>query len=174
MDSAILKMVGVAGIGGVALAVVLYVLRDIIRKNIYPLLTKEQAYKLLNRIVILVFVIGVLGIGAYLTINLVNGLMKPGVENAAPKHLRGYVRDDKDRPIEGARVSLDEFPGITIDTPTDGSFVLDIPDGNRDSVRVRVVKEGYHPNPCVKDIDFGQGDNLVLLTPFQKQSRLPC
>ncbi len=174
MDSAILKMVGVAGIGGVALAVVLYVLRDIIGKNIYPLLTKEQAYKLLNRIVVLVFVIGVLGIGAYLTLSLVNSLMNRAVENVSPKQLRGYVRDDKEQPIEGARVSLDEFPGITVDTPTDGSFILDIPNGNRDSVRVRVVKEGYHPNPCVKDMEFDQGDNLVLLTPFQKQSRLPC
>ena len=174
MDSAVLKMVGVAGIGGVALAVVLYVLRDIIGKPLYPLLTKEQAFKLLNLIVILVFIIGVLGIGASLTINLVNGWMMKPVDNAPAKQLRGYVRDDKEQPITGARVSLDEFPGITIDTPSDGSFVLDIPDSKRQSVRVRVVREGYYPNPCVRDLDLDLGDNLVILTTFEKQSRLQC
>jgi hypothetical protein len=175
MDSAVLKMVGVAGIGGVALAVVLYVFRDIIGKPLYPLLTKEQAYKLLNRIVILVFIIGVLGIGASLTINVVNSWMtKPVGDNALPKQLRGYVRDDKEQPIAGARISLDEFPGIMTDTPSDGSFVLDIPDGRRQGVRVRVVKDGYHPNPCVRDLDLDQGDNLVILTTFEKQSRLQC
>lgn len=172
MESAILKMVGVAGIGGVTMAVFLYLLREIIRKNIFPLLTKEQAYRLLNLIVILVFVIGVLGIGTYLTISLA----KPDFANAPkPKQLWGYVRDDKDQPLEGVRVSLDEFPGITFNTPTDGSFRFDIPDGNRESIRLRVIKDGYHPNPCVKDVDFfSEGDHLVILTPFQKESRLPC
>jgi hypothetical protein len=170
MDSAILKMVGVAGIGGVTMAVVLYVFRGIIGKNIYPQLTKEQAYKLLNRIVVLVFVIGVLGIGAYLIISLV----KPDFANerSQPKQIWGYVRDDKDQPIAGARVSLDEFPGITFDTPTDGSFRLDIPNGKRESIRLRVIKEGYQPNPCVKDLDlFKEGDHHVILAP---EPRLQC
>jgi hypothetical protein len=174
MDSVVLKMVGMAGIGGVALAVVLYVLRDIVGKPLYPLLTKEQAYKLLNRIVILVFVIGVLGIVASLTISIVSSLLsKPG-EDALPRQVRGYVRDDKQQPIAGVKVSLEEFPGVTTNTPSDGSFVLDIPDTRRQSVKVRVEKEGYYPNPCLRDLEFDLGDNELTLRTVPIQSRLPC
>ena len=59
----ILKVVGtIAGIGGIAVGVLLIIFRDIIRKNIFPNLTKIQAYKLLRLIVILCFIVAILGI----------------------------------------------------------------------------------------------------------------
>lgn len=66
MDSELLKTVGqVAGIGGVALGVFLILFREVIRKQIFPSLTKAQAYRLLSLVVILVWSVALAGIGAW-------------------------------------------------------------------------------------------------------------
>ena len=66
MDAAILQTVGeIAGIGGLSLGVVLLLFRDVIRKNIFPRLGVQEAYKLLRLIVILVFMIGIAGLAAW-------------------------------------------------------------------------------------------------------------
>ena len=67
MDAEILKIVGqVAGIGGLGLGVFLLLYRNIIKKNIFPNMTKVQTYKLFKLIVILVFSIAVIGIFAWI------------------------------------------------------------------------------------------------------------
>jgi hypothetical protein len=66
MDAEVLKTVGqVAGIGGLALGVFLLLFRDIIRKKIFPQLAKPDAYRLLRLISTFVFLIAVMGIGAW-------------------------------------------------------------------------------------------------------------
>ena len=66
MDIEVLKTVGqVAGIGGLALGVFLLLFREIIRKQIFPQLGKTHAYRLLRLISIFVFLIAVIGIGAW-------------------------------------------------------------------------------------------------------------
>jgi hypothetical protein len=77
MDGSLFRTLGeVAGIGGISLGVLLFVFRDVIRKNIFPMLTKQQAYKLLRLALILVWLIGLIGIGAWF---------------AAPQHPNGYT-----------------------------------------------------------------------------------
>ncbi|MGO9263233.1 MAG: hypothetical protein ACLQU1_44180 [Bryobacteraceae bacterium] len=66
MDSTILKTVGeIAGIGGLSLGVVFLLFREVIRKKIFPQLTRPQAYKLLVLIIVLAFAIGIAGLGAW-------------------------------------------------------------------------------------------------------------
>ncbi len=67
MNTELIKTVGkIAGIGGLALGVLLIVFREIIRKKIFPQLTKEQAYKLLVLIVVFVFIMAIVGIVAWM------------------------------------------------------------------------------------------------------------
>lgn len=74
MDAELLKIVGqVAGIGGIALGILLLVFRDVVRKKIFPMLTKEQAYKLLRSTLILVWLIALAGIGAWIWISTHSG-----------------------------------------------------------------------------------------------------
>lgn len=66
MDPSILKVVGqIAGIGGIALGVLLIIFRNIIRKNIFPQLKPAEAYKIIRLIIILTFVIALSGIIAW-------------------------------------------------------------------------------------------------------------
>jgi len=66
MELELFKAIGqVAGIGGISLGVVLILFRDVIKKNIFPKLTQDQAYKLLRLLIILTCSIGITGIIAW-------------------------------------------------------------------------------------------------------------
>jgi|GEM_PF-1028140 len=67
METSILKTVGqIAGIGGISLGVLLIVLRDIIRKRIFPKFKSEKlAYRLLRLIIIVVWTVAIAGIAAW-------------------------------------------------------------------------------------------------------------
>ena len=66
-----LEVVGqVAGIGGLSLGVLLLLFREIIRKNIFPNLTKTQAYSIIKLIVVLTFIVAAFGIVAWVYIEL--------------------------------------------------------------------------------------------------------
>jgi hypothetical protein len=66
MDAALLKTLGqIAGIGGIALGVVLILFREVIRKNIFPTLGPRDAYLLIRLILVLVFLLGSAGLGVW-------------------------------------------------------------------------------------------------------------
>ncbi|MBM3484628.1 MAG: hypothetical protein FJX66_15175 [Alphaproteobacteria bacterium] len=66
MNTDILKIVGeVAGIGGIAVGVLLIIFRELIRRKIFPQLTKDQSFRMLRMIVASTFAIALLGIGAW-------------------------------------------------------------------------------------------------------------
>ncbi len=66
MDASLFKTLGqIAGIGGIALGLVLILFREVIRKNIFPTLDSKDAYKLIRLIVIFVFVLGFSGLGVW-------------------------------------------------------------------------------------------------------------
>ena len=67
MDAEILEALGqIAGIGGIALGVLLLVFRDVVRKAIFPKLTPERGYRLLRSIIVSVWSVAVLGVGAWI------------------------------------------------------------------------------------------------------------
>jgi len=71
MNIEILKTVGqIAGIGGIALGVFLLLFRDVIRKKIFPSLTKEQGYRILVLFLILVWSVAISGVGAWLFVEI--------------------------------------------------------------------------------------------------------
>ena len=70
MEAEVLKTVGqIAGIGGLALGVFLLLYRDIIRKNIFPTLPPNDAYRLLRLITIAVWSVAIVGIGAWVYVS---------------------------------------------------------------------------------------------------------
>lgn len=78
MDGEIIKAVAqAAGIGGVALGVLLLLFREVIRKNLFPDLSREQGYKLIRLVVSLTFAIAVLGIGAWVWVQKPPGANRP-------------------------------------------------------------------------------------------------
>ena len=69
METEILRTVGeIAGIGGLALGVMLIVFREIIRKRIFPKLPPAEAYRLLRLITVAVWSVAIVGIVAWVYI----------------------------------------------------------------------------------------------------------
>lgn len=175
MDYELFKIAGaVAGIGGIALAAVVYIFREVIRKEIFPRLTRGQAYKLLNRVIVLIFVIGVLGIAAYLIVNWRNGSRgnsnqsrdaQTPTPTPATSELSGTVLDQNEKPLQGAKVTIDELPGMkSVETSSDGVFTFkDVPRKYGEAVRIRVVEEGYQPNPYTEDVVLGKAPPMIKL-----------
>ena len=60
IEAEVLETVGkIAGIGGLALGVMLLLFRDLIRKSIFPTLKKDDAYRLLRLITVLVWSVAI-------------------------------------------------------------------------------------------------------------------
>ncbi len=65
-ETNLIKKLGkIAGIGGIALGVFFLLFKEIMSKNIFPMLTNEQAYSLLSNITVFVFIIALVGIVAW-------------------------------------------------------------------------------------------------------------
>jgi hypothetical protein len=92
--------------------------------------------------------------------------LTPKVKTEAKAELSGTVVDGNERPLQGARVALDDFPGmLPVETSSDGVFNLrDIPKKYGEGVRVRVVMEGYQPNPYTEDVVLGKAPPIIKLT----------
>ena len=68
--TSLLTVVGqVAGIGGLALGVLLLVFRDVIRKNIFPELAADHAYRIIQLIIVLTFSVAAIGIAAWVYVS---------------------------------------------------------------------------------------------------------
>ena len=66
MQTDLIRVMGqIAGIGGLAIGVLLLVFRDVIRKEIFPSLTREHAYRIIRLIIILTFLMALAGIAAW-------------------------------------------------------------------------------------------------------------
>jgi len=71
MENELLKTLGqIAGIGGLSLGVLLLLFRDVIQKQIFSTLTKQQSYKLIVLFLILVWLIAAIGISAWVWVEI--------------------------------------------------------------------------------------------------------
>jgi len=66
MDYELVKTLGqIAGIGGISFGVLLLLFRDVIRKRIFPTLTKQQGFRLIVLFLVLVWSAALAGLGAW-------------------------------------------------------------------------------------------------------------
>jgi hypothetical protein len=66
MDSDLLKTLGeILGIGGLALGAFFLLFREVLRKSIFPMLKKDDAYRLLRWMAVLIWSVAGIGIGAW-------------------------------------------------------------------------------------------------------------
>ena len=148
IDPELLKIAGqIAGIGGIAIGALIILFRDIIRKNIFPGLVKQQAYRLLILIVVLVWSVAIAGIAAWVFVNS-NQRGNVAENTNTPRttkefQLSGLVRDEEGKGIAGADISV--IGGTERDeTTSNGSFRLIIKRDRGEAIRLRAAKKGYH------------------------------
>lgn len=114
MNADLLKTLGgIAGIAGISVGVLLVVFRDIIRKAIFPQLTKAQAFRLLTLIIITVWSVALVGVGAWVVVESKQRSAGPPVpskwEQVGVRHDEpaGVVQDALQR--DGIEIGLEEL-----------------------------------------------------------------
>jgi len=71
LEEQVLQVTGkVAGIGGLALGIFLLLFREVIRKNIFPTLSDEEAYKLIRQFMYLTFCLALFGLASWTYISV--------------------------------------------------------------------------------------------------------
>ncbi|MGC2237977.1 MAG: hypothetical protein WA584_17590 [Pyrinomonadaceae bacterium] len=142
MEAEILKTVGqVAGIGGLAIGAFIIVFREVIRKNIFPNLVKEQAYKLLRLIIILAWTVAIFGIGTWAYIETSKNNKPPGTTNY---QVSGLITDDSGNILP----DVDVFVVGGVDrakTTSSGSFILNVGGYEGSLINLQASKDSYNP-----------------------------
>jgi hypothetical protein len=102
MDAGLLKTLGqLLGIGGLALGVFFFLFREVIRKSIFPTLKKDDAYRLLRLITVLIWSVAVIGIAAWLWGSQkapASSATTTGPESPVVQHTNGDVKIDFNTP----------------------------------------------------------------------------
>jgi hypothetical protein len=97
-----------------------------------------------------------------------NGIQEIRLTPKADKtaELSGSVLDRNDKPLQGAKISLDDVSGMpAVETSSNGVFSFQsIPRKYGEMVRIRVVMENYQPNPYTEDFVLGKTPPRIKLT----------
>ncbi len=143
MDVEILKVVGqIAGIGGIGFGVILLVFREVIRKKIFPELTKDQAYKLMRLILVLVWLVALAGVVAWVWVS--THVPNNGKPNASFALLIDKV--ERVLPLAGYKNTnpyydpLNSPPGDTL------AFDITLRNGGDDPINVTSVQFNFDEN----------------------------
>jgi hypothetical protein len=126
MITSILQVVGAtAGLGGLALGVFLIVFRDIIRKNVFPTLSKPHAYYLLRLVAILVWSVALAGLLAW---TYLSRIQQASLSNVTPTQPRERPRTEDKKPaaretVAGNRASLLIYADLPCTIQVDGKLV---------------------------------------------------
>jgi hypothetical protein len=71
LDVSAIKAFGqIAGIGGLSLFVFVYLFREVIRKKIFPELSRDQAYKTIRLFMVLIFLLSISGLAAWVYVQI--------------------------------------------------------------------------------------------------------
>ena len=111
----LISIIRIAGIGGLAIGVFLLLFREVIRTNIFPKLTKSQAYRLLLIIVILIWSVAIIGIIASVYLSKSDSREDPKKKTIVlmDSTLQAQVYDD-DSKVKG-RTNADDINDILDD-----------------------------------------------------------
>ena len=144
MDADLLKNVGmVAGIGGVALAVLMTVFREVIRKNIFAQLDSQAGYRLLRLMLLLTWSVAIIGVAAWFFAKQADGHAALGTPTKEFT-LVGLITDAQENSIAEANVSV-VGNGSFVRSDSSGSFNVTPLLGAERDVIVRITKDGYRP-----------------------------
>jgi hypothetical protein len=146
MDAQILRTLGgIAGLAGLAIGMILLLYREIIRKNIFPTLTRTDSYRLLRIIAILSWSVAMFGILCWVWSNAILHRNQPEPTAASapvgPPVVAGTVVDQATNlGIGQAAITVD---GQTSTSEDSGNFRIVLPANAPDRVRLSVTRSGY-------------------------------
>lgn len=113
----------IAGIAGISIGALVLIFNGVIRKNIFPGLTKEQGYTVIRMMIIAASLMAVLGLAAWIYVDV----QKNKRDNEAilvSKYITGHVKDVDGKPVVSAEVEVAQYPEAFDRTDGTGKFAV--------------------------------------------------
>lgn len=113
----------IAGIAGISIGALVLIFNGVIRKNIFPGLTKEQGYTVIRMMIIAASLMAVLGLVAWIYVDV----QKNKRDNEAilvSKYITGHVKDVDGKPVVSAEVEVAQYPEAFDRTDGTGKFAV--------------------------------------------------
>jgi hypothetical protein len=153
MDAQVLRTVGgVAGLAGLAIGMILLLYREIVRKNVFPMLSKRDGYRLLRTITVLSWSLAMFGILCWAWSNTVlhrnqstitSSISETQLDPAPNPVIAGTVVDMvTNEGIGQATLTIAE-QGVSATSDDTGNFRLVLSHSRGERVRLLVTKNGY-------------------------------
>jgi len=144
MDGELLKIVGtIAGIGGISLGVLYLLLKEIIRKKIFPTLTNNHAYSILRLIIVVICGVSFVGIIAWAFLQYIEYQKNSNTLNASDFAASNITEELK-------------LTDIIISQPEPGSKKLDFRVLNNSNKTITISRVKFKTVKCV---DLTEPDN---------------
>ena len=149
----IFRIVGAtSGLAGLAVGMIVILFKEVIRKRIFPMLPKREAYGLLRLVLVLSWSIAVVGIGAWTYVQWLSQRQLSGAPQATEKAavaaalvIAGTVVDrDTNAGIGQASIAIAGSKDV-ITSEDSGNFRIQLPPGlaRGERQRLSVSKAGY-------------------------------
>jgi hypothetical protein len=139
---------GIAGLAGLAIGMILLLYREIVRKNVFPALTKRDAYRLLRNIAILAWSVAMFGILCWVWSTAILHRNQPAAAVAAapeePLVVAGTVVDQSTNIGIGQATIVITGQSSSFFSEDSGNFRIVLPGTDRSPVRLSVTKDGYY------------------------------
>ncbi len=113
----------IAGIAGISIGALVLIFGSVIRKNIFPGLTKEQGYTVIRMMIIGACVLALVGIAAWIYVDVQkNQRDKEAI--LVSKYITGHVKDAEGKPVVSAEVEVAQYPEAFDRTDGSGKFAV--------------------------------------------------
>ena len=151
MDAGIFKTLGeTAGLAGLAVGLILLLYREIVRKNVFPALSKRDAYRLLRAIAVLSWSVAIVGIASWVWSTSierrrqdVSRVTSSATQPEGETVVAGTIVDQVTNVAIGEATVAVDGENSTSTSDDTGNFRIVLPAKHTGRVRLLVTKTGY-------------------------------
>ncbi len=152
----------IAGIAGIAVGALVLIFSGVIRKNIFPGLTKDQGYKVIRMIVMIAGAIAFVGLGAWVYRDVVkNTREKEG--RLVSKYIVGKGVDANGGPVVSANIEVSQDNSFLDKSDGNGRFALEVKGIGQKYLDVVVKHKSYVTNREKVKVNFNGKETEVKL-----------
>jgi hypothetical protein len=163
----------IAGIAGIAVGALVLIFSSVIRKNIFPGLTKDQGYKVIRMILMFAGALAFVGIGAWVYLDVVkNAREKEG--KLVSRYIVGNVVDEEGKPVVSANIEVSQDNSFLDKSDGNGRFALEVKGMGNKYLDVVVKHKSYVTNREKVKVDFeGEESEIQLKKAIILQNAYP-
>lgn len=145
---------------------------SVIRKNIFPGLTKEQGYTVIRMMIVGACVLAVVGIAAWIYVDV----QKNKRDNEAilvSKYITGHVKDAEGNPVVSAEVEVAQYPEAFDRTDGTGKFAVRLNGKGSKYLDVVLKHKNYKLIRQKVKVNFDEEGDDILIDQIVMQTAYP-